>query len=254
VKTIYVSRSTDDGVTWGPWYPVATVPVLTSCCLPNTRFRDGILEHFAASEDYPGHLYVAWEQWDGTQFDIYFAQSLDAGSTWSPPVKLNDNVDGAVPTDQFQPSAAAGRGGAVAVAFYDRRRACPADQAILPAHVGRENFCVDTTLQVFADHGAGAVPVGGNARFSTFTWDPEQPGQTLGGLDQMACASHENPCVHRAFIGNYLGLAISGTTVYGLFVSTHYPSNVIGDQGTRIYYQQQILAKASRTDLGVPAH
>jgi len=34
--------------------------------------------------------------------------------------------------DQFQPSVAAGPGGAVAVAFYDRRAACPTDASVLP--------------------------------------------------------------------------------------------------------------------------
>ena len=251
VKTIYVARSTDDGVTFGPWTAVATTPLITDCCLPNTRFRDGILQHFAASEDHPGHLYVVWERWDGAQFDVYFSQSVDAGGTWSAPLKLNDNVEGDVSTDQFQPMVAAGPGGAVAVAFLDRRAACPADPAILPAHVGRTNFCIDTTLQMFTDQGAGAVKVGGNTRFSTDTWDPEQPGQTIDGLDQMACAAHQNPCLSRSFIGDYFGLAVSGTTVYGLFVSTHFPSAVIGDQGTAVYYQQQILAKASRAALGV---
>jgi hypothetical protein len=246
-KTIYVSRSTDDGVTFGPWRKVADATLIGGCCLPNTRFRDGILENFAVSEDYPGHLYMTWEAWDGTQMDVYFSQSTDAGETWSDPVRVND----ASSADQFQPSVATGPGGAVAVAFYDRRQACPDDPAILPAHAGRTNFCIDVTLQVYSDSGSGAVPVGGNVRFTEFTWDPEQPGQTIDGLDQMACAAHQNPCTIRSFIGDYFGLAISGTTVYGFFVSTHYPSNVIGDQGTPVYYQQQILAKAARTNLGV---
>jgi hypothetical protein len=250
-KTIYVARSTDDGNSFGPWIAVADATLIGACCLPNTRFRDGILQNFAASEDHPGHLYVVWEAWDGTQMDVYLSQSTDAGRTWSAPLKVNDNVDTNGATDQFQPSVAAGPGGAVAVAFYDRRAKCPSDPAIVPAHVGRVNFCIDTTLQVFADHGSGAQKVGGNVRFSKFTWDPEQPAQTIDGLDQMACAAHQNPCLSRSFIGDYFGLAISGTAVYGLFVSTHYPSAVTGDQGTPVYYQQQVLATATRSALGV---
>jgi hypothetical protein len=251
-KTIYVARSTDDGATWGPWNRVADARTITGCCLPNTRFRDGILEHFAASEDYPGHLYVVWEQWDGTQMDVFLSQSTDAGATWSERLKVNDNVDTpASPTDQFQPSVAAGPGGAVAVAFYDRRAPCPSDPSIVPAHVGRVNFCINTTLQVFKDGGSGAVAVAGNVRFSEHTWDPEQPAQTIDGLDQMACAAHQNPCPNRSFIGDYFGLAISGTAVYGLFVSTHYASSVIGDQGTPVYYQQQVLATVARSAFGV---
>lgn len=246
-KTIFVSRSTDDGKTWGPWVDVAPGRQVPGCCLPNTRFRDGILEHFAASQDFPGHLYVTWEDWDGTQFDVKFSQSTDFGMTWSAPIRLND----ADPNDQFQPSVAAGPGGAVAVAFYDRREACPADPSIGPAHVGRTNFCIDTTVQAFRDTGSGAVKVGGNVRISEFTWDPEQPLQTIDGLDQMACAAHQNPCTTRSFIGDYFGLAVSATKVYAFFVSTHYPSAVIGDQGTPVHYQRQILATVARSDLGI---
>jgi hypothetical protein len=152
-------------------------------------------------------------------------------------------------SDQFQPSVAAGPGGAVAVAFYDRRAACPAGPSVLPEHVGRSNFCIDTSLQAYKDNGTseGAVPVGSNVRISQFTWDP---GQTIDGIDQMACAAHQNPCTTNAFIGDYFGLVISGGNVYALMVSTHYPSSVTGDAGGPVYYQQQVLATVSRTALG----
>jgi hypothetical protein len=250
--TIYVTRSTDDAATWGPFVPVASAQIIPGCCLPNTTFRDGILENFAASPSHPGHLYVTWEDWDGTQMDVMFSQSTDGGMTWSEPVTVNDNVDGATPTDQFQPSVAAGPDGAVAVAFYDRRSPCPDDPAIVPEHVGRENFCIDVSLQAFTDDGGGAVPVGENARITEFAWDPEQPDQTIDGIDQMACANHEDPCTTNAFIGDYFGLAISEENVYALFVSTHYPSTVTGDDGGPVYYQQQVLATVARSDLGLP--
>jgi hypothetical protein len=139
----------------------------------------------------------------------------------------------------------------VTVNFYDRRAACPDDPSVLPEHVGRENFCIDVSLQAFEDTGSGAVPVGGNIRVSQFTWDPEQPGQTIGGIDQMACAAHTNPCGQRAFIGDYFGLAISENNVYTLAVSTHYPSGVTGDGGAQVYYQQQVLETVARAALGL---
>jgi hypothetical protein len=248
-SVIYVTRSSDDGQTWSPFVPVTTVGILPGCCLPNTTFRDGITESFAASPTYPGHLYLTYEDWDGRQFDVKFTQSTDAGRTWSAPVVVNDNADPAA-SDQFQPSVAAGPGGAVAVAFYDRRAACPNDPSVLPADVGRQNFCIDTSLQAYQDRGGGAVPVGGNVRISQFTWDPQNPAQHVGGIGQMACASHDDPC-HVSFIGDYFGLAISADTVYALFVSTHYPSSVTADEGGPVYYQQQVLASVSRTALGI---
>jgi hypothetical protein len=183
---------------------------------------------------------------------VKFVQSTDAGQHWTSPVLVNDNVDppGAA-TDQFQPSVAAGPDGAVAVAFYDRREACPADPSVLPADVGRTNFCIDTSLQAYKDSGSGAVPVDANVRVSTFTWDPEQPGQHLGGLSQYPCAGATDPCTTgNGFIGDYFGLAVSAGNIYALMVSTHYPSDVTADEGGPIYYQQQVLATVPRSAFG----
>jgi len=252
-STIYVARSTDDAQTFSPFVPVTTVTIAPGEVLPNTRFRTGIAENFAASPTFPGHLYLTYEDWDTTlrQMDVKFTQSTDGGFSWSKPVVVNDNVDAAAPTDQFQPSVAAGPNGAVAVAFYDRRRPCPSGASILPADVGRTNFCIDTSLQAYKDSGGGAVPVGGNVRISQFAWDPEQPGQHLGGLSQYPCAGARDPCpTGSGFIGDYFGLAISTGNIYALMVSTHYPSNVTADEGGPIYYQQQVLAAVPRIDFG----
>ena len=248
--SIYVARSTDDGRTWSQF--VAAVPdvgILPAAALPNTTFRDGIVENFTASRTYPGHLYLTYEDWDGDQFDVYLTQSNDGGATWSEPARVNDNADPAA-TDQFQPSVAEGPGGAVAVAFYDRRAACPDDPSVLPADRGRTNFCIDVSTQAYRDSGQGAVRVGANVRASTFTWDPENPAQHVGGLGQMACASHDDPCT-LSFIGDYFGLAISAGNVYVLSVSTHYSSAVVADEGGPVYYQQQVLSTLSRTALGI---
>jgi hypothetical protein len=252
-SAIYVARSTDDARTFEPFVQVATVN-LSPAAYPNTRFRSGIVESFAASPTYPGHLYLTYEDWDPIlgQADVKFTQSTDGGANWSQPVVVNDNVDlPGASTDQFQPSVAAGPNGAVAVVFYDRREACPSDPSVLPADVGRMNFCVDTSLQAYKDSGGGAVPVGGNVRISQFTWDPEQPGQQLGGLSQYPCAGARDPCPTGAgFIGDYFGLAISAGNIYALMVSTHYPSNVTADGGGPIYYQQQVLATVARSAVG----
>ena len=88
-------------------------------------------------------------------------------------------------------------------------------------------------------------------RISQYTWDPEQPGQHLGGLSQYPCAGATDPCAKgRGFIGDYFALAISAHNVYALMVSTHYPSSVNADEGGPIYYQQQVLATVQRSDLG----
>jgi hypothetical protein len=246
--TLYVSHSTDDGQTFAPFVPAATAGVLPATSLPNTTFRDGITENFAASPTYSGHLYLTYEDWNGTKMNVKFTQSTDGGSTWSAPVTVNDNTDApAGPTDQFQPSVAAGPKGAVAVAFYDRRLPCPNDPSVLPQDVGRTNFCIDVSLQPYKDTGSGAVPVGGNVRITNSSWDPQQPGQSVGGLSQLPCAD-ANCAV--GFIGDYFGLAVSGGNIYALFVSTHYPSDVTADGGGPVYYQQQVLATVPRSAFG----
>jgi hypothetical protein len=253
-STIYVARSTDDGRTFGTFVPITTVNIPPGEVFPNTRFRSGIVENFAASPTHTGHLYLTYEDWDPIvgQADVKFIQSTDGGFTWTTPVVVNDNVD--LPgqaTDQFQPSVAAGPNGAVAVAFYDRRLPCPSDASVLSPDVGRTNFCIDTSLQAYKDSGAGAVGVGGNVRISEFTWDPEQPGQHLGGLSQYPCAGARDPCPNgRGFIGDYFGLAISNANIYALPISTHYPSNVTAEEGGPIYYQQQVLATVPRSAIG----
>src|SRR5262249_11841069 len=108
--TIYVARSTDDGRTFGAFVPVTTAVIPPGEVYPNTRFRSGIVESFAASPTWPGHLYLTYEDWDAVagQADVKFTQSTDGGATWTAPAVVNDNADAAgAPTDQLQPPRAA---------------------------------------------------------------------------------------------------------------------------------------------------
>lgn len=249
-SNIYVTSSKDCGRTWAPFsLAVPDVGLFPGTSLPNTRFRDGIVESFVASPTHPGHAYLTWENWDGTQMDVYFAHSEDFGRTWSDPELVNDNVDAVAPTDQFQPSVAAGPGGGVAVAFYDRRRPCESGDPSI-AHPGAVNFCIDTSMQAYRDDGSGPVRVGSNVRMEEFQWDPEQPLQHVDGIGQISCPAHTDPCPV-TFIGDYFGLAMSAGNVYGLMVSTHYPSDVEADEGGPVYYQQQVLAKVPRSSVGI---
>jgi hypothetical protein len=246
---IFVTRSTDDAKTFTPWAKVARATANPGNFV-NGNFRDGILESFAASQTYPGHLYAAYEAWDGTQMDVKLAESDDGGFTWTDRGTVNDAANNRS-TDQFQPSVAAGPNGAVAVAFYDRRGTCPSDPSVLAVDVGAANTCIDTTLQAYKETAGGlAAKVGSNVRISTYAWDASNPAQHVGGLGQLACASHSDPC-QTTFIGDYFGLAVSAKNVYALGVSTHYPSSVTADEGGPVYYQQQVLATVPRSGFGL---
>jgi hypothetical protein len=255
VGHVYVSKSVDDGKSWGPFTLAASPVEDPTGTFANTKFRDGIIENFTSSQTYPGHVYLTYENWNSSAgtMDVYFTQSTDGGNTWLEPALVNDDA-GTSATDQFQPSVAAGPGNAVAVAFYDRRAACPTNDPSISTP-GATNTCIKVTLQAYSDTGtaAGAARVGSNVNLSEYAWDPEQPLQTLGGLPQYPGAGHANPCpAGRGFIGDYFGLAISGQNVCALSVSTHYPAlDVQADDGGPIYYQQQVLATVSRSALGL---
>jgi hypothetical protein len=247
---IYVTHSTDDGQTFLPWTFVARAHGNPGD-FANGNFRDGILEHFAASPSIAGHAYVAYEDWNpvtGTM-DVRLSYTIDRGLTWSAPAAVNDGLTVADASDQFQPSVTAGSNGSVAVAFYDRRGTCPDDQSVAPANVGASNTCIDVSLQAYRDNGATLTPIGSNVRLTKFAWDPSEPVQHVGGIGQAACSGHRDPCTE-IFIGDYFGLALSPANVYALFVSTHYPSSVRADEGGRVYYQQQVLATIPRSAFG----
>ena len=245
---IYVTESKDDGQTFAPWTLVATARgVPGSEDFPNGNFRDGILENFAASQTYPDHAYLTYEDWNASTgtMDVKFAYTTNGLNGWKDGGYVNDTSTVNDATDQFQPSVAAGPNGAVAVAFYDRRGTCPNSKSVAPSNVGATNTCIDTSLQAYKDNGTTVTPVGTNIRITNAAWDPSEPRQHIAGIGQIACSGINDPC-SEVFIGDYFGLAISDNNVYALFVSTHYPSKVTADEGGPVYYQQQILGTMSR--------
>ena len=247
--SIYVARSTDNAQTFTPWTFVAKATGNPGD-FANGNFRDGILESFAASQTYPGHLYVAYESWANGQMDVKLSESDNGGFTWIDRGIVNDGSNRAT-TDQFQPSVATGLNGAMAVAFYDRRGTCPSDPSVLAGDVGAANTCIDTSLQAYkeSENGLATKATSGNVRISKYPWDASNPAQHVGGIGQMACYAHRDPCPG-SFIGDYFGLAISPANIYTLNVSTHYASTVGADEGGPVYYQQQVLATVPRSGIG----
>src|SRR5439155_1512401 len=270
---IDISFSDDMGRTWvrgNGGRPLETSNNASAKQAGHVEDKQWVAVNHIVGHSFQDHVYAAWAVFNGSSngqgVKVKMAVSRDRGRTFdtavtitppsevraAAPIVVNDNVDAlAVPTDQFQPSIAAGPGGAVAVAFYDRRSACPSDPSVLPADAGRANFCIDVSLQAYKDMGSGAVSVGANRRLTRYAWDPEQPAQHLGGLSQYPCSGARDPCPSgRGFIGDYFGLVVSAKSIYALFVSTHYPSGVTADEGGRVYYQQQVLASVPRSSFG----
>lgn len=245
--TIWSTRSTDDGRTWAAPTHVATTTVLRSCCLPGTQVHDGVVQFLDASREQPGRAYVTFESYSDGQLDVMLSATQDGGTTWSEPMRVNEDT---THTDQFQPQVATGPGGAVVVAFYDKRASCPNRPEIVAGDRGRPNTCIAATVQAYRDRGSGLRPTSPNARVSSRLWDPNQPAQHRDGIGQLPCEDPEDPC-GETFVGDYFGLAVTRHRVQVLSSSTAYPSPVRADEGGPIYYQQQVLASLPRGPLGL---
>ena len=66
-----------------------------------------------------GTVSVAWQDYRRNQADIYFSKSTDGGKTFSPNVRVNDDVGRA---GQLYPSLAVDRSGTVYLAWHDFRK------------------------------------------------------------------------------------------------------------------------------------
>jgi hypothetical protein len=252
--------------------------------LPNTTFRDGIIDYFAASHSNPGTLWLVAEQWDKSgctptsdpsgDYDVAVFRSTDAGKTWAGLGCVNSAATQGDATDQFQPQVATDTQGHVAVNWYDRRNACPTAQPAPGYYTspGAANYCIQVGLQWYRD--ATGAAVGSNEIIGP-SWDPQQPangpapvGSQAGYVSDIPhsvfspCYSDGIPiCV--TFIGDYFGLAVHDGTAYSLSVST-YPtvqngqtvdawSQATGDStspgsiapAANGYYQQQVLATST---------
>ncbi len=216
VADVWVLKSIDGGKTFSAPKLAATFRSFGPPRLVNTTFRDGISDNFAVSPA-NGHLLLALEVDSGRGIDVQLTESRDGGDHWSTPISVNDPSTVHDGTDQFQPTVAASPDGTVAVAFYDRRLNCPVkDPNILPADLGRHNFCIDTSIQFFRDSPDGLQPLGSNIRVTKATWDPQNPGKTTGQLPRPG-----GPTGISTFIGDYFGLALTDKNAYALFVSNH---------------------------------
>jgi hypothetical protein len=199
----------------------------------NTTFRAAFGEAFAVGPRKVGRfypLYAAYEQ-AGTGTKLFLRGSFDGGRHWSRAVQVNDSSGAG---DALQPNLAVAPNGTVAVAFYDRRLACPesdtSDATIAGllfdprGPQGRENYCINTAIQFYRPKLAA---LGHNIRLSEHTWDP-----------QLSSPRFDCICNPASFIGDYFGIDSRGGFTYTASVETF---NAAGENPG--YHQQQLVSK-----------
>ena len=232
--------SRDGGATWqGP------LPVTRNIDVPtyqNTTFREGILNSFATGmQRTGGHypLYVTYEDGHEGASNVYLMASYDSGATWRAPILVNDN-DRA--TDTLQPNLHVAPNGTVAVAFYDRRLACPAigsadaagsgmsfdpGTAASPgAPWGRANYCVNTAIQFYRPD---LTPIGHNIKLSAHSFDPQLSAPHPGSISSST-----------TFIGDYFGVDSGGGFTFTTSVTTFNAGGV-----NPAFHQQQLVSKVA---------
>ncbi len=173
-NTIMLDRSFDGGQTWNDDIE------LTSVSTAQTEINGGItvfsypaMDADITGSQYNGNLYVAYMDWAGHDFDIYFRKSTDQGETWSEPERINDD-DLGNGADQFHPWTYVDENGTITVMFYDRRN-------------DPDNLLYDVYITQSFD---GGETWSDNRRVTTVSSDPTQGGYK-GGL-----------------IGEYSGVAV----------------------------------------------
>lgn len=135
-RQLEIARSLDQAQTFAAPVTVANVGCAGDCADWQGLAHSNESPTLAIGEGpHSGLVYLAWNDGDRQApdeltttgsynfTDIKFSKSSDHGVTWSSPVRVNNNPEGAgAPlTDSFEPAMAADISGRIAICFYDRR-------------------------------------------------------------------------------------------------------------------------------------
>ena len=181
---LLVVTSRDGGTNWSTPVTVASVNDIAGT-FPPAHFRTITLPALA-TDPRTGQLYLAWAEKDDGQANIYLATSRDSGTTWSMPVRVNDDIP-RPGVNHFQPQVAVAPDGVVSVMFFDTRNNPRTEH-------------VDLYLAQSVNHGTSFLP---NQRVTPQAFDSAIGAPT----DQYGMQ----------FIGDYQGLAVDNRFVHPLW-------------------------------------
>jgi BNR repeat-like domain len=230
--TMSLTSSADGGRTWAKRRIIVRHTVDG---YENTTFRSAFGEAFEVGRHKIGRFYPLYAVYENSTNSgpttLFIRASFDGGTHWRAPLQVNDNQgDG----EALQPNISVAPNGRVAVAFYDRRLACPARDtpeatiaglAFDPrAPFGRANYCINTAIQFYTP---ALKPLGHNIRLSPHTSDP-----------QLSSPHPECICTNGTFLGDYFGVGSGGGFTYTTSVETY---NAAGENPG--FHQQQLVAK-----------
>ena len=180
-------RSFDKGVTWSVPFKIADMlSIGTTDPDTGTPIRDGsIIPQVAVAPN--GTVYVVWQDSrfsGGVRDGIALSRSVDAGATWSPPIRVNGKAS--VPA--FTPNVQVRANGTVAVTYYDFTSNTP-DASTLPT-----DAWIAQSTDGLAWH-----------------WERMSPAFDLAVA----------PNAGGLFIGDYQGIVARGTQFVPVFVRTN---------------------------------
>jgi hypothetical protein len=166
--------------------------------------RTGDINPEAAVDPVSGAIYVVWQDNRfGPRSSIALSQSLDGGSTWSAPIRVNqtpppDPGEPAGNNQAFTPMVQVLSDGTVAVSYYDFRNntadsgaTTPTDAFVVHCHANCSNP-------------ASWAALGSETRVTDASFD-----------------SRKAPVARGFFLGDYEGLGSSGSAVFPFYAMTH---------------------------------
>lgn len=116
---IEFAKSTSGGSTWSGWQTISSVTGIgDDVWFRRNSFPTAAIDTSRTATD--GRVYVAWADRRSGDADILFSRSIDGGTTWSAPLRVNDDPLGNG-RDQFFPWMAVDENGNVHLMWHDRR-------------------------------------------------------------------------------------------------------------------------------------
>ena len=216
-REIRFRKSGEENETFGAKVKVSDVACPADCSVLQGGFRTAIdfqgLAVDRSANPNRGKVYIAWHDGRFVQFpdlasptgfygyaDALVSVSSNGGTTWSQPVRINQNVE-PLPdgrgTDQYMPGIAVDKTGRVASCFYDRR-------------LDPNNFLFDRFCAVSTDGGQ--------------TWtDSRQTGSSSPPFHAM------DTLINPFYMGDYDGMASDFTGANSGFVGAFQIITNLGD-------------------------